>query len=152
MLTTAVRPLGEQLMSRFFVLPMADDREQIAQSLAAQAETELGQCRKPAPALAAYQALLQREAPWKVVVPFASALAQLIGKGANAPRILRDFQRLLSLVKAVAILRHPSRSSDERGRLWRRWKTTPPCTSLLRRCTRRARRGLPRTFVEQSQR
>jgi len=40
-----------------------------------------------------------------------------MAKMAVAPRILRDFARLLSLVKAVAILRHNKRQLDSEGRI-----------------------------------
>lgn len=64
-----------------------------------------------------YQAYLQSKAPWNVRVPFAGELAEgLVHKGMN-PRILRDFQRILSLVRAVAVLRHQARETDRDGRL-----------------------------------
>jgi hypothetical protein len=49
-----------------------------------------------------FQAYLQALAPWDVVVPFAPNLAEGIGQSTAATRVLRDFQRLLSLIKAVA--------------------------------------------------
>jgi hypothetical protein len=52
-----------------------------------------------------------------VVVPFAPNLAEGIGQSTAATRVLRDFQRLLSLIKAVAVLRHQRRDRDSRGRL-----------------------------------
>jgi Winged helix-turn-helix DNA-binding len=52
-----------------------------------------------------------------VVVPFVDRLAAAIAKSAAAPRILRDFSRLLALVKSVAVLRHRWRRVDESGRL-----------------------------------
>jgi hypothetical protein len=70
----------------------------------------------PDPALIAYQAYLQAKAPWEAVVPFARKLAEGIAPAAK-PRILRDFQRLLSLIKAVAVLRHKHRERDAQGRL-----------------------------------
>ena len=56
-------------------------------------------------------------APWDVVIPFARGLADSIGQSTAATRILRDFQRLMSLIKAVAILRHQHQDRDKQGRL-----------------------------------
>ncbi|MFL4976844.1 MAG: hypothetical protein ACJ8FV_00070, partial [Xanthobacteraceae bacterium] len=67
-------------------------------------------------ALIALQGYVQTLAPWDVVVPFARELARAIAETANASRILRDFQRLLSLVKAVAIIRHRHRERNTAGR------------------------------------
>jgi hypothetical protein len=51
-----------------------------------------------------------------VVVPFASNLSSAIGQAVAAPRITRDYTRLLSLIKAVAVLRHHKRGTAN-GRL-----------------------------------
>jgi hypothetical protein len=78
---------------------------------------EINGPEEPDPALLAFQEYLQAHAPWQVVVPYANELAEAIGKSYAAPRILRDFQRLLSLIKAATILRHKHRQRDVRGRL-----------------------------------
>ena len=64
-----------------------------------------------------FQAYLQALAPWDVVVPFAPNLAKSIARSTTATRVLRDFQRLLSLIKAVTVLRHQHRVRDQQGRL-----------------------------------
>jgi len=115
--TTAVRPLGAQLMSRLFTLDVAGDREQIRAALKAQALAEVDGIEDVDDALVAFQTYLQALAPWNVVVPFAEALAEAVGQSNDAPRVLRDFQRLLSLIKSVAVIRHRYRTSDRQGRL-----------------------------------
>lgn len=117
LITTAVHRLGAQLDSRLFSLDVPDDRRQVRQALAAQAALEVKEGEPPDAALIAYQAYLQAHAPWDVVVPFAPALSEGIAQSALAPRILRDFSRLLSLIKSVAVLRHARRRTDERERL-----------------------------------
>ncbi|MBE0467585.1 MAG: hypothetical protein IBX71_10240, partial [Candidatus Desulforudis sp.] len=64
-----------------------------------------------------YQALLQHLAPFDVVVPFADRLAKAIGRRPAAARINRDFARLLSLVKSVAVLRHHHRRRNDKGQI-----------------------------------
>jgi len=117
LITTAVRELGGQLGSRLFILPVPEDVAQVRSALETQAELELHGAQEPDPALVALQAYLQRLAPWNVVVPFVHELSKAIGRSANATRIQRDFQRLLSLIKAVAILRHHHRVRRADGRL-----------------------------------
>ncbi|MBI2862627.1 MAG: hypothetical protein HYX89_07395 [Chloroflexi bacterium] len=117
LLTTSTRILGGQLGSRVFTLDMPDDQRQIGAALDTQANLELMDGENPDAGLVAFQAYLQARAPWHVIVPFARQLAAAISKRANAPRILRDFAKLLSLVKAVAVLRHGHRRVDDRGRL-----------------------------------
>jgi hypothetical protein len=115
--TTAVRQLGGQLMSRLFELEVPDDQEQVRGALAAQARLELEGATVAPTALIAYQSLLQLGAPWDVVVPFAAELATHVGRSPAASRILRDYARLLSLIKAVAVLRHRERERDGADRL-----------------------------------
>ena len=117
LITTAVKPLGEQLMSRLFTLEVAENRGQVKAALRAQANIEFSGTVEPDGALVAYQGYLQLRAPWNVFVPFVTELAVAVGEGASAPRILRDFQRLISLVKAVTVLRHRQRHIDSTGRL-----------------------------------
>src|SRR5262249_33395089 len=117
LMTTAVRLIGGQLGTRLFLLEVPEDIKRLQQALATQAQLEIKPPAEPSAALIAYQALLQRSAPIDVIVPFAPILAEEIAKSASAARILRDFQRLISLIKAVAILRIPHRTRDTAGRL-----------------------------------
>jgi hypothetical protein len=117
LITTSTRRLGHQMDTRIFSLEVPDDPGQIRAALEAQASQEILGAQEPDAALVAFQAYLQALAPWRVVVPFAPDLAREIGKQAMAPRILRDFPRLISLVKAVAVLRHQHRDRDTKGRI-----------------------------------
>lgn len=117
LITTGVKSLGSQLMSRMFSLEVPDSREQIVSALGAQAEAEIKGIPQPDRRLKAFQSYLQYKAPWNVVVPFAGDLSKAIGETATASRILRDYQRLLSLIKSVTIIRHSHRVLDTQGRL-----------------------------------
>lgn len=118
LITTAVRRLGSQLDSRLFILDVPDDQKQIASALRAQAALEANPVASETPeALIAFQSYLQELAPWEVVVPFATELADAIANQPNDARVGRDYARLLSLVKSVAVLRHVHRARDEAGRL-----------------------------------
>ena len=117
LVTTAVRSLGGQLMSRLFVVEVPDDHAQVRAALGAIADIELDGADPPDPALVAFQSYLQALAPIDVVVPFVRRLSDHIGRQPAAPRVLRDFARLLSLIKAVAVLRLHHRDRDAGGRL-----------------------------------
>lgn len=117
LITTSTKRLGDQLESRLFILEVPDDQKQIRAALTAQAAIELHGASEPPDALIAYQSLLQNNAPWHVYVPFADKLAEAIGKSPAAPRILRDYARLIAFTKAVAIMRHSSRVRDDQGRI-----------------------------------
>jgi len=117
LMTTAVRFISGQLGTRLFLLEVPEDIKRLQQALATQAQLEIKPPAEPSVALIAYQTILQRSAPIDVIVPFAPILAEEIAKSASAARILRDFQRLISLIKAVAILRIPHRYRDTADRL-----------------------------------
>jgi hypothetical protein len=117
LITTSTKSLGAQLMTRLFTLEMSDCKEQIRAALETQAALETGGPQPLDSALAAFQAYLQLKAPLKVTVPFAEELAKAMGEIASAPRISRDFARLLSLIKSTAIIRHHWRQIDGQGRL-----------------------------------
>jgi hypothetical protein len=99
LVTTSTRRLGYQLDTRVFSLNVDDSKEKISAALEAQAEVELNGAAPPDEALIAFQGFLQAKAPWDVSIPFVKPLASLIAQRATAPRIMRDFARLLSLVK-----------------------------------------------------
>ncbi|MEJ5328751.1 MAG: hypothetical protein WHT07_01185 [Desulfobaccales bacterium] len=118
LITTSTRRLGHQLDTRIFTLAIADDPSHLRQALETQGRNETGTPPAgPDPALIAFQELLQALAPWEVVVPFATLLAKELAPQILGPRILRDYSRLLSLIKAVAILRHAHRRRDAKGRV-----------------------------------
>jgi hypothetical protein len=117
LITTSVKPLGDQLMTRLFSLEIADNREQISAALQTQAELETRDMPCPSTNLVAFQSYLQLKAPIRVVVPYAQELAAGMSKMASAPRILRDFARLMSLIKVIALIRHYHRELDNTGRI-----------------------------------
>ena len=98
-------------------MELRDDKEQIGKALETQAVLEIGGSKTLDSAIVTFQKYLQLKAPFNVIVPFAGELAQTMGKMTSAPRILRDFQRLLSLIKSVTIIRHHQRQTDAKGRL-----------------------------------
>jgi hypothetical protein len=117
LITTSTRSLGAQMMTRLFTLEIADSKEQISAALLTQAALETEAIESPDHGLSAFQLYLQCKAPIRVVVPYASELAVAMAKTASAPRILRDFARLMSLIKSVAVLRHHHRQIDTEGRI-----------------------------------
>ena len=117
LVTTAVRAPGGQLATRLFLLPVPDDESRLREVLEAQGRLEEEGSSHPNQLLRDYQTYLQKLAPWDVFVPFARPLARLLGRSIVGPRVLRDFQRLLALVKATALIRHQHRERDPRGRI-----------------------------------
>lgn len=117
LMTTSTRPLGHQLMTRLFKVEIPDEPAQLRAALAAQAALELREPPPPDEALVAFQRYLGALAPIDVVVPFADALQVCLGNQPAGPRILRDFPRVLSLIKAAAVLRIVHRQQDANGRL-----------------------------------
>ena len=119
LVTTATKGASsEQFDTRLYGLRIELDEEQIGKALKAQADLE--QCDvppEPDPALVAFQAYLQTLAPIDVVVPFLGALFRLVGKARVEPRVLRDAQRLRTLIKAACILNLERRQRNAAGRL-----------------------------------
>ena len=117
LITTSVRSLGAQLMTRLFTLEISDSREQISAALETQAALETEGVKPPDGALIAFQLYLQLRAPIKVRVPFTKELGAAMAKMAAAPRILRDFARLISLIKSTALIRHHQRQLNAEGQI-----------------------------------
>jgi len=117
LLTTYTKRLPAQIDSRLFTIDVPEDMTQIRAALAAQGKAEVFGRGKPDESLIAFQALIQAKAPWSVIVPFAPRLAELIADRPSAPRILRDYQRILSLIKSATVIRHQHRQTDEAGSL-----------------------------------
>jgi hypothetical protein len=117
LMTTSTRALGHQLMTRLFTVEIPDEPAQLRAALTAQATMELEDVPPPDEALVAFQRYLGALAPIDVVVPFAQSIRVALGEHPPGPRILRDFPRLLSLIKAVAVIRIAQRTTDHRGRL-----------------------------------
>jgi hypothetical protein len=117
LITTSTKPLGAQLMTRLFTLEISDSDAQIRAALSSQALLELVGIKPPDESLKAFQHYLQLKAPARVFVPFVKELSNALGEIAGAPRINRDFARLISLIKSVALLRQHSRKIDGQGRI-----------------------------------
>lgn len=118
LITTSTKRLGAQLESRLFVVEVKDDQEQLAAALTMQAQLELyGPVADDTEGLMAFQSYLQMQAPWDVVVPFAEELAACLRDQPHESRVARDFNRTLSLIKAVTVIRHRHRKTNAQGRL-----------------------------------
>jgi len=119
LVVTAVdRIHGQQLDSRLFAIEIPDEVVQKRRALDAQARAELeGGYPQASPVLIALQEYLQLCAPLNVVVPYVRAFNTLLGQSRVDGRLLRDAARILSLIKAVAIIRIAKREVDEHGRL-----------------------------------
>jgi hypothetical protein len=117
LLTTGIRRTDPQLDSRLFCVEVPEDTAQIGAALNTQARLEINGATEPSEDAIAFQGYLQTLAPWDVVVPFDDQLVEHIAKTATNSRVLRDHQRILSLIKAVTILRHVRRCRDDVGRL-----------------------------------
>jgi hypothetical protein len=96
---------------------MPDDPQFLRSVLDVQAALEREPLGGPDPALLVFQSYLQSLAPWDVFVPYAGELAASIKKCATDPRAFRDYKRLLAFIKAIAVIRHESRSRNDAGRL-----------------------------------
>jgi hypothetical protein len=116
--TTSTRRFRDhQMATRVLELEVPTDAQKVRAALAVQARLTNHPAVAPEQALVDFQAYLQAKAPWDVAVPFAEALAELIGRQKHDPRIMRDFSKILALVKAVAVIRHSRREIDEQGRV-----------------------------------
>ncbi len=104
-------------MTRLFTLEISDSREQIGAALETQAALEMEGVKPPDGALIAFQLYLQLRAPVRVRVPYTKELGAAMAKMAVAPRILRDFARLISLIKSTALIRHHQRQLDAEGQI-----------------------------------
>jgi hypothetical protein len=117
MITTATRPLGDQLMSRLLVVDLPEDGAHLRSVLQTQARLEVEGPPPIDPALPAFQAYLQELAPIPVVVPFATEIALGLSNAPIGPQVTRLHAEVLSLIKAVALCRIGHRDLDATGRL-----------------------------------
>jgi len=108
---TGCHAIDEELMNRCLVLTPDERAEQtrgVKMALAARAANPDVQ----KPGVEAFHALnqyLQAKAPWSCVIPYAPHLV-VPGKG-ESPRWRRDFETLLTLIKAHAVLHFGSREN-----------------------------------------
>ena len=114
LLCTGLIPLSEQLSTRAWTIGVLDDMETVREALRITGKIEAGHFHpKVDQSFVQLQRWLQQGAPWKVVVPFAGDLADLISASPRAVRVMRDFSRLLTNIKTVTVLRYLHRTSKE---------------------------------------
>lgn len=122
LITTGVAPLPAQLGTRIFVVETNESQEQINAALALQAELEMGSSPEIPTEIIALQAYLQAWAlasdGLEVSVPFVKALSFCMTKmPSSGTRVHRDFARIVSYIKAVALIRSEHRARDTKGRV-----------------------------------
>lgn len=117
LLTTSTHDLQEEIETRLISLPITDSPDQtkeIVRELARKAEG----ARPADPDLDLWisaSRLLAAVGEKRVVVPFASELAERVPT--RDVRMRRDFQQLLSCVRALAFMHQPRRERDAEGRV-----------------------------------
>ncbi|GIV18240.1 MAG: hypothetical protein KatS3mg022_3675 [Armatimonadota bacterium] len=121
LITSSTVRLEAQLDSRMFSFPVRDDAGQISAAINAICEAQTTRDHRTVnEMLVDYQRYLQLLAPIEVTIPWAPAFAKCLPQSAVSTRILRDLQKLFSLVKAVAILRgHREATIDDYREVWR---------------------------------
>lgn len=114
-ITTAIKPLAEQMWTRVLEVGVSDTQDQTRKVLAAHAASVNGD--RPAPVAAPFIALdrwLELAGERRVTVPFAARLAELVP--ANLVRMRRDFRQLLTVIQTIALVHQRQRSRDD-GRI-----------------------------------
>lgn len=118
LITTSTRDVEAELATRLWTVPIPDDPVQTRKVLRAAARAAEGRRATPSiPAniFVAAQQWLTTVGAREVVVPFATALAELLPD--DEVRLRRDFTQLLTLIKAHALLHQRQRERDDRGRV-----------------------------------
>ena len=116
LITTSIKPLGEQMGTRLLAVAVADTPEQTRAVLAAHASTVNGpQPTCETAGLVALQRWLELAGDRGVTIPYAHALAQAVP--ADLVRMRRDFRQLLTVIQAVALLYQRQRERDADGRI-----------------------------------
>jgi len=111
--TTTAAKLHPENETRLFSIPVTDSREQTADILLALAEEIHG----PEVDLLPWHALQTwlESSDHRVTIPYAKSLAQLVPP--MAVRLRRDFNAILNLIRAHALLHQASREKDSEGRI-----------------------------------
>src|SRR5262249_40936132 len=110
LMTTSTRSIASQLNTRMLEMSLPDDPGQTRAIMRAQA---LGVSEDAADqamdfdVLLEFQRWLAGQGPWRVVVPFAWVLADLVSS--TAVRMRRDFPQLLACIQTVALLNQHQR-------------------------------------------
>jgi hypothetical protein len=111
-LTTTRSKLNPENENRGLTVQTDDSREQTSRILQALSEDELPICDFKS--WINFQTWLSLNEK-KIVIPFAKGIADLIGN--NAVRIRRDFSKILSLIKAHALIYQLNRDTDRKGKI-----------------------------------
>ncbi len=116
LITTSTKALGEQMGSRMLTVGIPDTPEQTRLVLRAHAAAATGarSALDRAP-FVALQRWFELAACRDIAVPFADLLADRVPD--REVRMRRDFAQLLTLIKALALLRQRQRERDEQGRV-----------------------------------
>ncbi|MBI4337354.1 MAG: hypothetical protein HY683_05950 [Chloroflexi bacterium] len=116
LVTTSVKPLGEQASTRMLTVAISDSPEQTRRILHAQADRRNEALPLPEHGpWVALQRWLELAGERRTVVPFAHALADAVP--ARAVRVRRDFAQLLTVVQALALLSQRQRGRDPEERV-----------------------------------
>lgn len=116
LITTATRPLGEQMGTRLLTVSVSDTPEQTRAVLQSHAASVNGLAATPdVAALVAAQRWLEIAGDREVTIPYAHALAQAVP--ADLVRMRRDFRQLLTVIQAVALLHQRQRDRDAQGHI-----------------------------------
>lgn len=116
LITTAIKPLAEQMWTRVLEVGVSDTQDQTRAVLAAHAVSVNGD--RPMPDAGPFIALdrwLELAGERRVTIPFAARLAELVP--VNLVRMRRDFRQLLTVIQTVALLHQRQRSRDAAGRV-----------------------------------
>jgi len=119
LLTTSTRPLRPQLNARLLPVPVPSDVGLTRTVLLTKARRAAGDMTLPdrEPFLG-LQRWLEHTGKHRVIVPFATKLAELVGdRTLTDVRLRRDFDQLLSCVKTLAVLHQQQRASAPGGEI-----------------------------------
>ena len=115
-ITTAIKPLGDQASTRTLTVSIADSMTQTRLILRVQADrANLVPAVQDLRKWIAAQRWLELAGERRVVIPFAHVLADLVP--ANSVRMRRDFAPMLTVIKSIAFLYQNQRERDDQGRI-----------------------------------
>jgi hypothetical protein len=118
LITTTSYKLHDENETRYLTLRTNDSEEQTAAVLRAEARKARGMVAQKLDTTKwhSLQTWLKVASVRDVDIPYADELARLV-KFKKAPRLRRDFNKVLTLIKAHAFLHQSSRSRDKQGRV-----------------------------------
>jgi hypothetical protein len=117
LMTTSVKSVEPELETRLLTITVPDDEQTTRDILHTRGERAAG-ARPDAPDLRPWheaQRWLAEDGAHEVTIPFAKLLATLFP--AKLVRARRDFEQLITLIEASAILHQRQRQRDEQGRI-----------------------------------